>query len=511
MSYTSTILIVDDEPSSREALESLLTNQGYHLAFAGTGAEALNLAGQLMPDLMLLDVMMPGMDGFEVCRRLRATPRISDIPVIMVTSLDDRDSRLEGIEAGADDFISKPFDRIELRLRVRTVTHLNRYRRLVNERTRFEWVIEQARDGFVIVDEHDTIQYANAQARRYLNLPPPSSQEDHLLPSTESFLTLVQKHYHCEPQEAWQARRLLPDEEQRGPLAPEEEEGPDPDTLCYLVRPETSRSQTLWLQVDCLDLPTGAREEKLIRMRDVTEPITRQRQMWTFHSLVTHKLGAPQACLVNSLHLLQNGSTTLSPQDVAEFTDIVFQSAQRLCSQIQEVRNYLKMPELALPGSEYPLASIHQLIEHIKQEMDLDPVTVTGCESLDARLVLSHQAVEVMLREVLENARKFHPTHTPTITIAIACLPTRAVSIQVMDDGTTLSPGQLVKVWTPYYQAEKGFSGSVPGMGLGLAMIASLLWSVGGTYSMTNREPGPGVVVELVIPLAQQDTAEPSG
>jgi K+-sensing histidine kinase KdpD len=80
-----------------------------------------------------------------------------------------------------------------------------------------------------------------------------------------------------------------------------------------------------------------------------------------------------------------------------------------------------------------------------------------------------------------------------------------------MDDGTTLSPEQLVKVWTPYYQAEKGFSGSVPGMGLGLAMIASLLWSVGGTYSMTNREPGPGVVVELVIPLAQQDAAEPSG
>jgi diguanylate cyclase (GGDEF)-like protein len=80
---------------------------------------------------MLLDVMMPDMDGFEVCTRLRANPRLAELPVVMVTALDDRESRLRGLEVGADDFMSKPFDRAELRARIRTITRLNRYRRLV--------------------------------------------------------------------------------------------------------------------------------------------------------------------------------------------------------------------------------------------------------------------------------------------------------------------------------------------------------------------------------------------
>ena len=129
MSSNCTILIVDDQLTGRETLAALLGNQGYQLAFARDGAEALEQAMFLSPDLILLDVMMPGMDGFEVCRRIRATPEITDVSVIIVTALDDRDSRLQGIEAGADDYITKPFDRVELRARVRMITRLNRSRR----------------------------------------------------------------------------------------------------------------------------------------------------------------------------------------------------------------------------------------------------------------------------------------------------------------------------------------------------------------------------------------------
>jgi diguanylate cyclase (GGDEF)-like protein len=131
MPEKSTILIVDDELVSRYTVEVLLTAEGYNLIFAENGKEALEKAVELIPDLMLLDVMMPGMDGFEVCRRLRANPRLAELPIVMVTALDDRESRLRGIEVGADDFMSKPFDRAELRARIRTITRLNRYRRLV--------------------------------------------------------------------------------------------------------------------------------------------------------------------------------------------------------------------------------------------------------------------------------------------------------------------------------------------------------------------------------------------
>jgi len=99
MPENSTILIVDDEMVSRYTVEVLLAQEGYTLVFAECGEEALEKAVKLIPDLMLLDVMMPGMDGFEVCQRLRANPRLAELPIVMITALDDRDSRLRGIEA----------------------------------------------------------------------------------------------------------------------------------------------------------------------------------------------------------------------------------------------------------------------------------------------------------------------------------------------------------------------------------------------------------------------------
>jgi putative two-component system response regulator len=139
----STILIVDDNPLGREALGDVLEPEGYIVAFAADGPEALLKASELQPDVVLLDVMMPGMDGYEVCRRLRSDERLAEMPVLMVTALDDRASRLRGIEAGADDFISKPFDRIEMRARMRTITRLNRYRKLREEHIRLEQAYDE--------------------------------------------------------------------------------------------------------------------------------------------------------------------------------------------------------------------------------------------------------------------------------------------------------------------------------------------------------------------------------
>jgi signal transduction histidine kinase len=130
----SIVLIVDDDPTAREALIAMLEGEGYDLQQAKDGIQALQLLKQLQPDLIVLDVMMPAMDGFEVCRRIRATPSLAEVPIILLTALDDRDSLLRGIEAGADDFLSKPPDRRELVARVRTITRLNRYRTLVEQR-----------------------------------------------------------------------------------------------------------------------------------------------------------------------------------------------------------------------------------------------------------------------------------------------------------------------------------------------------------------------------------------
>jgi signal transduction histidine kinase len=130
----SKILIVDDEPAGIATLEAVLDGAGYQLEFAQDGVSALEKARKLLPDLILLDVMMPGMDGYDVCRRIRATPELAEAPIIILTALDDYESRLTGLNAGADDFFSKPVDRQELTARVRTILRLNRYRTLLNQR-----------------------------------------------------------------------------------------------------------------------------------------------------------------------------------------------------------------------------------------------------------------------------------------------------------------------------------------------------------------------------------------
>lgn len=132
----SLVLIVDDEYIGRETLQSVLEGEGYALEMAENGFQAIEKAKQLLPDVILLDVMMPGMTGFEVCQRIRSDPQIAEIPIIILTALDDRESLLNALKAGADDFISKPFDRYELRARLLGITRLNRYQKLLQERAK---------------------------------------------------------------------------------------------------------------------------------------------------------------------------------------------------------------------------------------------------------------------------------------------------------------------------------------------------------------------------------------
>ena len=182
------ILIVDDEPMGRDTLEALLYAQGYQLEFATNGLEALEKAAQLMPDLILLDVMMPGMTGFDVCQRLRADPDLREVPVIMVTALDDSESRIRGLEAGADDFLNKPINRSELRARVRTITRLNRYRRLHEERAKFKQIFDLSPNGIVIVNLDGEILLANRAVKQMLRVDESEDRLGHLY----DYLTIEQ-------------------------------------------------------------------------------------------------------------------------------------------------------------------------------------------------------------------------------------------------------------------------------------------------------------------------------
>ncbi len=115
------ILVVDDLPVNIQLIQNYLSAVGYDTMAAHNGEEALDRIREHLPDLVLLDVMMPKMDGFETCRHLKHNLATQYIPVIMVTALNELDDKIRGIEAGADDFISKPFNRLELLARVKSL------------------------------------------------------------------------------------------------------------------------------------------------------------------------------------------------------------------------------------------------------------------------------------------------------------------------------------------------------------------------------------------------------
>lgn len=133
--YKKKILIVDDDPTSLEILESMLPGERYSISRANNGEEALQSIFHQPPDLILLDIMMPGMDGFEVTRRIKKDRRTKDVPVIIVTSLEESDKKAQGLEEGAEEILSKPVNATELLARVSSMIRLKEYRDQLTIRT----------------------------------------------------------------------------------------------------------------------------------------------------------------------------------------------------------------------------------------------------------------------------------------------------------------------------------------------------------------------------------------
>jgi two-component system sensor histidine kinase/response regulator len=164
-----TVLVVDDEPRNVLLLQDLLASRNYTVWTAGDGEQGLALARDRVPDVVLLDVMMPRLNGFDVCRKLKAEQKTAMIPVLLVTSLDARQDRLAGIDAGANDFITKPIDSGDLLLRVRNAVTTKRLHDQVTTQLRQLQELEAARDTLTHMIVHD-LRSPLTGLRGYLDL-----------------------------------------------------------------------------------------------------------------------------------------------------------------------------------------------------------------------------------------------------------------------------------------------------------------------------------------------------
>ena len=173
------ILCIDDEPHNLSLLETMLIPRGYEVVTVVSGMEALEKIKTERIDICLLDVMMPVMDGFEVCRRIKADEAHHSIPVVMITSLSEKEFRIRGIEAGAEEFLTKPFDKAEVLARIKKLLQVKSLNeQLELSRARYFELYDLAPVGYLTLDKQWRIQEANLAAASILGVPRAGLQQN---------------------------------------------------------------------------------------------------------------------------------------------------------------------------------------------------------------------------------------------------------------------------------------------------------------------------------------------
>jgi signal transduction histidine kinase len=254
------VLVVDDEPTNRRLLEAILIGEGFDLVEAGDGARALAALADRSIDLVLLDVMMPGMSGFEVCQRIRGELGLASLPVVFVTALGDRASRIRGKDVGADDFLTKPVDDVELLVRVRSLIRLKRHHdERERQRLLMHAILDSLSEGVVAVDKDGRFTLFNRAAERVLGGP---------------------------------AAQIAPDQEPAASLGRALRGQPTSDVLVVVGHPDPEQTAGLHLSVSARPLDDGGsdRHGAVAVFRDMTRLVQLDRFKEEMTSLLVHDL-----------------------------------------------------------------------------------------------------------------------------------------------------------------------------------------------------------------------------
>ncbi len=507
------VLIAEDDPASRKLLQVWLSQDGYEITSVDNGKAALEAARRVLPDIVLSDVMMPEMDGFTLCRELRADPYLGEIPIVLVTTLSDKASRLHGIEVGADDFLTKPYDQAELRARVRSIVRLNRYRLLLQEREQraaervqaaarlkeLAELLDQTQDAVVQIDRQGHVTFWSAGATRMFGWLSEEAQGQPagslLFPQSGQLpldaLTSVVQEGHWTGELTTHRRDgreiiLLT----RWSAATRSEDGTRSTLLIATDVTEQRQAERRYLRAQRMEtigmLASGVAHDlnNMLTPIGIGLEILRQEiqkpALTEVLTMMNSSVERGAALVKQVLSLAREGSGTASlvqPKHI-----------------LREVASIARetFPKNITVRTEYPPA----LRTIASDPTELTQVLLNLC--VNARDAMPQGGtLTLTARDVLaEDAARLHPTQP------LASESQHYVLLEVTDTGTGIPPELRERIFEPFFTTKPQGKGT----GLGLATVVSIVNRRGGFIAL-DSEVGRGTTFRLCFPATEASEA----
>lgn len=474
------VLIVDDDVHARKIARDILKPLELSIDFAEDGRSALALLERATPDLVLLDLMMPEVDGFEVLRTMRGDPRLRVVPVIIVSAWGDRDIRLRGLSLGADDFVNKPFDRDELRARVATSCRINRTRLVAEARERFETVVRRSPDGILVVDEALRVISANRAMDRMFGL--------------ESAHTLV----------GATLASLLPLSVLGGVRALLAEiRSQDADGQRIETRLSRQLLPPLDVEIAATGIPFGEGRAALLVVRDISERLRLQHQvqqlqkvetLGAFAAEIAHDFGNLLSGAQHVVHSLERGARARGeaiPSEAADLAALVRSGAEMTRHLLAFVRQAPEEVHLLDPIAFFD--EFRPIGDRLLSQGHVLSIEVAPSVGF---VRIGRAQLEQVVLNLLVNARDAM-TATGRVDISVASVGTQC-EIVVRDTGPGIAPEERQRIFEPFVSGRAGGAGS----GLGLATVARIVRGAGGTIEVSDNVPHGAV---FTVRLPQED------
>ncbi len=491
----SVVLIVDDDPGTVHDLGNMLVND-YEVVCSTGGANAIQFAIEFLPDIILLDVMMPPPDGYAVCSRLKGVPKTRDIPIIFITARDDIESETWGLDCGAVDFIAKPVSPAVVRARVRN--HLVRRRSEEALSATARRLIEAEELAHVAAWEWDIVADRCHLSEEWLRI---HGCDNHEI-SFEEMMAFVHPD----------------DREQMSAMVLDGSSGLDRFDFQYRIIRRNDGAIRFVLSRRHMLRTT---ENEPFRMLGVTQDITNQKlaeleltrlktaaeeaslAKSAFLANISHELRTPLTSIIGFSEIIRDqyfGS--VGTPAYAEYAKDINESGLHLLDLINDILDIAKIEAGKMTISPIAidtrsvLMGINRLVSQraLRQKLDLGLSVPDNVPNLWA----DERALKQIVYNLLSNAIKFTP-EKGRVALEVETGPDGGVLVRVVDSGIGIPAKELARVLLPFEQIENSYSCARGGTGLGLSLVKGLIELHGGTLAI-DSSPGVGTTVSVWFP-----------